>query len=138
MSDSILQLTDALTEAWNAHDVDRILAYYDPYYEGIDISQARPQRGLQDVQRLASEYFQAFPDLHFENEQMIFQDQQVAYVWRAWGTHRGIVMNIPPTCREVSVRGMTLLTFQEGKITRSISIWDLAGFLRAIRLLPEL
>jgi steroid delta-isomerase-like uncharacterized protein len=138
MSDLLLELTDALTHAWNAHDVERIAGFYAANFEGIDISQAAPQRGPQAIQRLANEYLSAFPDLRFENEQTIIQDERVAFVWRAWGTHRGTVMNIPPTCREVSVRGMSLLTFSGRKITHSISVWDLAGFLRAIRLLPEL
>jgi steroid delta-isomerase-like uncharacterized protein len=58
--------------------------------------------------------------------------------WIARGTQQGTLMNIPPTGRAVEVQGMTLFTVQDGQIARSQSVWDLAGMLRAIGLLPEL
>ena len=47
-------------------------------------------------------------------------------------------MHIPPTGRRVTVRGVTLLTIDGDSVRRSESLWDVAGLLRAIGLLPEL
>jgi len=47
-------------------------------------------------------------------------------------------MNIPPTGRAVAVRGTSVLTVEDGKIKRAFRIWDVAGLLRSIGLLPEL
>jgi hypothetical protein len=38
----------------------------------------------------------------------------------------------------VSVCGNTFLSLREGRITRAETVWDVAGLLRAIGLLPEL
>jgi hypothetical protein len=47
-------------------------------------------------------------------------------------------MNIPPTGHMVKVRGTSLIVVEGGKIRRALRIWDLAGLLRDLKLLPEL
>jgi hypothetical protein len=47
-------------------------------------------------------------------------------------------MNIQATGRSVAMRGMSLLTLEDGKIKCGLYIWDVAGLLRSIGLLPEL
>jgi predicted ester cyclase len=59
-------------------------------------------------------------------------------VWTARGTHRGSVMNIPPTGRAINVRGVSVLTIENAQVKNAIYIWDVAGLLRNIGLLPEL
>lgn len=127
-----------LLEAWNAHDVERIMTFYAPEYEGVDVGQAEPQRGPQGIYQTAQSLVQAFPDLRFVEEETVVQEDQVVIIWTAYGTHKGKLMRIPPTDRKVVVRGTSLLTIENGKIVRGLYIWDVAGLLRAIGLLPEL
>ena len=47
-------------------------------------------------------------------------------------------MRIPPTGRKIAVRGILVLTVEHGKGTRGLYVWDAAGLLRAIDLLPVL
>ncbi|NWG19150.1 MAG: ester cyclase [Chloroflexi bacterium] len=63
---------------------------------------------------------------------------RVVQVWRAHATHRGPLLNIPASGRSIQVRGASLLTFRDGQLWRALYIWDVAGLLRAIGLLPEL
>ena len=127
-----------LLEAWNAHDVGRTQAFYAPDYEGMDVAQAGPQRGLQCVSRNMERYLQAFPDLRFAERDVIVQGNRAVLVWEAYGTHRGRLMNIPPTGHRISVQGTSVLTVEDGKIVRGLYVWDVAGLLRSIGLLPEL
>lgn len=138
MVTDLYQIADALLDAWNCHDVDRILALYAPDHQGEDVSQASPIQGHQGIGRAVSAIFQAFPDLIFTNEELIVQDDRLAIAWVLRGTHQGMVMNIPPTQRPIRVRGSSFFTIKDGKIVRSLHIWDVAGLLRAIRLLPDL
>jgi steroid delta-isomerase-like uncharacterized protein len=87
---------------------------------------------------MVSRYLRAFPDLEFIGQETIVQGQRAALVWKAHGTHRGPLMNIPATNRATEIRGMSVLTVEDERITRGTSIWDVAGFLRSIGLLPEL
>jgi steroid delta-isomerase-like uncharacterized protein len=127
-----------LMRVWNAHDVDRALEFYAPDYEGIDVADAAPQHGPGGLRRTMERYLQAFPDLHFTEETTVIQGDHVALFWTVQGTHQGPVMNIPPTGRSIQIRGVTLLTMAAGKVTRALYIWDVAGLLRGIGLLPEL
>ena len=59
-------------------------------------------------------------------------------MWTARGTRRGPLLNIPATGRQVEVRGVSVLTYRERKLFRALYLWDLAGLLRDIGLLPSL
>ncbi len=133
-----LRLVRDLLEAWNAHDLERIRTFYAPEYEGVDVGQAEPQRGPQGVSRMVKSYMQAFPDLSFVEEDVVVQGNRAVLVWTAHGKHGGELMRIPPTGRNIAVRGTSVLTVESGKVTRGLYIWDVAGLLRSIGLLPEL
>ncbi len=83
-------------------------------------------------------YWNAFPDLQFAITDTIVQDSRVAVVWVAEGTHQGTIMNIPPTGHKVEVRGVSVIDVKDGLVVRGQYIWDLAGMLRHMGLLPEL
>jgi steroid delta-isomerase-like uncharacterized protein len=132
------QLVEDLLDAWNAHDTGRITTFYAPEYEGVDVGEAEPQRGPQAISRSVDRYLRAFPDLRFVEEDVVVQGHRAVLVWTAHGTHGGKLMHIPPTGRKIAVRGISVLTIENGKITRGLYVWDAAGLLRAIGLLPEL
>jgi len=137
MEAEIAELMGRLVRAWNAHDVEAITACYASDYVGEDVAQATPQYGSPAVRTVAADYLRAFPDLQITGE-MLIEDKRVALVWVLRGTHQGPLLRIPPTSRAVVVRGVSVLTVQGGCITAGVSIWDVAGFLRGIGLLPTL
>ena len=138
MSEKVARLVTDLLDTWNAHDVDRLATFYAPEYEGIDVAYATPRHGPEEVCQTMARYLQAFPDLCFTIEELIVQDNRAALAYMVRGTHRGKLMNIPPTGREVVVRGTTFFTVKDCQITHGLHIWDMAGVLRSIGLLPEL
>ena len=127
-----------LLAAWNVHDSEQILAFYADDYTGVDISEMALRHGLMGVQQQVNRYLRAFPDLHITADAWVAQSNRVALTWTAQGTHQGELMNIPPTGRHVQVRGMSMLTVRNGKISHAFCLWDVAGLLRSIGLLPEL
>ncbi len=132
------RLAADLFAAWNAHDPNRVAEFYAPDYEGTDVSQAGPQRGRQGIRQAVESYLRAFPDLQIKVEQTIWQDDQIAVAWTARGTHQGPIMNIPPTGRAAMIQGVSMFTLAGGQIVRALNVWDVAGLLRSIGLLPEL
>ena len=83
-------------------------------------------------------YWQAFPDLQFRVTDRLIQDSRLVVVWVAEGTHRGTIMNIPSTGHKVEVRGVSIIDVENDLIVRGQYVWDLAGMLRHMGLLPEL
>ena len=135
---AIANLVANMMTAWNHHDLDRLVTFYTPDYQGTDVGESGPQNGLEGLRRSLASYIEAFPDIHFVTDSLIVQGNQLALAWTARGTHLGKLMNIPPTGRPVEVRGVSLLTVENNKFSRGFYIWDVAGLLRNIGLLPEL
>jgi len=135
---AIADLVSELVAAWNAHDPARAAALYAPDYAGLDIGEAGAQHGPRAIEAALARYVGAFPDLHVAAHEVVIQGDRAAVAWTARGTHRGALLHIPPSGRVVTVRGMSLLTVERHRIARALSIWDVAGLLRAIGLLPEL
>lgn len=139
MNTSLPKPIDSLIEAWNAHDAERVCAFYALDFEGVDLSQPRaPVQGPAGMQNLLAAVWRAFPDLELICEETIVDCERVAIFWLAKGTHQGRLLNIPPTGRSVQWRGVSWLTWEDDKIRQAAYLWDLAGLLRMLGLLPDL
>ncbi len=106
--------------------------------EGLDISRATRKQGREGVCEELGEWWRAFPDLQFAIQDVVVQPGRLAFLWTAEGTHEGAFMRVPPTGRRIEVCGVSLLTVQDGKIVRGLYLWDMAGLLRSMKLLPDL
>jgi steroid delta-isomerase-like uncharacterized protein len=137
MGDSIPELMTGLLDAWNSHDLERVASFYAPDYVGEDVGQARQQHGGRERALMLGVYVRAFPDVHFTGETII-EGNRVALIWTMRGTHRGTFMGIPPTGRKVEVRGTSIVTVEDGRVKQGLNIWDTAGLLRALGMLPDL
>jgi len=129
---------DIINQAWNSHEIEKVLGFYSSHYVGEDVGQAFLLRGPEGVRAMLENYWQAFPDLEFTVTDTVVQDSRIAIVWIAEGTHQGTIMNIPPTGHRMEVRGVSIIDLENGLIVRGQYIWDLAGMLRHMGLLPNL
>jgi len=138
MHTDLTQYAEQINEAWNSHDLEQILGFYAPEYIGEDIGQAFPLRGRDALRGMLENYWRAFPDLQFKILSSLVEGSRIAILWLGEGTHQGTFMNIPPTGRRLEVRGVSMLDVEDGLIRRGQYVWDLAGMLRHMGLLPEL
>jgi steroid delta-isomerase-like uncharacterized protein len=134
---AIHQLLADLVSAWNDHDAERAAAFYAPDYHGSDVGQSSPQIGREARISVLRHYIRAFPDLHFSSSSLV-EGQRAVLTWRMTGTHQATIMGIPATGQRIDVKGVSIMEIANGLIVRGTNIWDTAGFLRALRLLPEL
>ncbi len=138
MTDSIERLMQDLIAAWNSHNIDRALKLYATDYAGEDVGRTQHHQGQAGAREFISAYLKAFPDIEFSVDELIGEGERAALMWTARGTHRGEIMHIPPTNRPVKIRGVSLLTVKHNKVHRATYVWDVAGLLRNIGLLPDL
>lgn len=138
MTQTIEQFIIQFLDVWNQHDARQIAAYYAEDYEEIDVARSAPQIGRDNVRRTLLYYFRAFPDIVVKQDALVVDGDRAALFWTWTGTHRGTFLNIPPTGHRIHVRGSSMMTVRNGKIQRATRIWDLAGLLRDLKLLPEL
>lgn len=133
-----LEVVNALVDAWNGGTAEEIAAFYAPDYTGVDVAEPAAHTGPEAVRRAVSRYREAFPDLEVSASATVTEEDRIALFWAASGTHRGPLLHIPPTGRICEVRGVSLLRIERGKIVEALYLWDLAGLLRSVGLLPEL
>lgn len=138
MSEQTTALITRLVEAWNSHDPQRVAAFYTEDCYGLDVAIARPQIGREGVQRMFEAYYQAFPDLEITPDDIIVADDRVALFWTARATHLGPILNIPGSGRCITARGVNRLVVQDDLVVETLTIWDVAGMLRGLGLLPDL
>ncbi len=84
--------------------------------------------------------YAAFPDFHAATEAMAIdeQEQKVAIVWSATGTHRGAFFGEPASGARVTFRGVELIACDGGKVVARWGEWDglaIAGQIRAAKTL---
>lgn len=138
MSERIREVIAQVVAAWNSHDPQRVAAYYTEDCYGLDVAVARPQIGREGVQRMFEAYYIAFPDLEITPDDIIVDGDRAAIFWTARATHDGPILNIPPSGRPVIARGVNRLVLEDGKVCETLTIWDVAGMLRGLGLLPDL
>ena len=132
------QLVQAIVDALNDHDIERLLALTSHDYEGVDVNQNLPQHGQGEARMAFEHYLAAFPDLRFVEYEAVIEENRAVLMWKGRGTHLGTIMHIPPTGRTVEVMGTSTFYCEDGKIKKAVHVWDVAAMLREIGLLPEL
>lgn len=137
-SESTAQLIERLIALWNSHTTRDVPEIYAPDYQGVDVTDHNVVRGVEGAAQQLERYARAFPDLTFTLEHSIVQSDSAALYWKARGTHLGTMLHIPPTGHSIELHGMSLLALENGKIKQAYHLWDMAGLLRSVGLLPDL
>lgn len=106
------------------------------YLHHLPSSQGPERRGLEAVKEFLSIYRTAFPDLRFAIEHEIAEGDTVVTHWVFRGTHRGDLMGIPPTGKQITVEGATIDRVANGKIVETWDLWDTLGMLQQLGLIP--
>ena len=78
----------------------------------------------------------AFPDLTVTVEDLVAEGNKVAARWIWGGTHRGDMMGIPPTNKQVAATGTSIHRVAEGKIVESWFNFDALGMMQQLGVVP--
>jgi len=74
----------------------------------------------------------AFPDLKIEVEQLVADDENVAFAYSMTGTHEGDFNGIPATHKKVKARGLQISRFENGKMVERWGSSDELGILKQL------
>ncbi|GAC1360591.1 MAG: ester cyclase [Ktedonobacteraceae bacterium] len=121
-------------EVFNKKNLAACDEFIDP--NGIDHGLPPGLTGIEGTKQFISMYLAAFPDLQMTIEDLVAEGDRVALRWTCRGTHRGELMGIPPTGRQVTVTGIEINRFAGGK---SIEHWlnnDTFGMLQQLGVIP--
>lgn len=102
---------------------------------GTDLT-PEEDRGIEAFRRHAESVPRAFPDVHFDVQDMIAEDDRVMVRLVLSGTHEGPFLGIEPTGKEIAMSGMVVYRFENGKIVERWSEGNTVGLLQQLGALP--
>ena len=119
--------------AWNSHDPDKLTAIFtaDVMYEDVPFSAVN--QGSAELRKFAASEFEGVPDLRVELANSSIQGGHGSIEWTFSGTDAGIFK----TGKKFSVRGVSIVTVKNGKISRNIDYYDVATLMKQVGLLPS-
>ena len=95
-----------------------------------------PIEGLEAFRQFGSLYFSAFPDLQITPEDLIAEGDKVTMRYGWGGTHRGELMGIPATGKQVRTSGISILRIANGKIAEQWDNFDNLSMLQQLGVIP--
>ena len=95
--------------------------------------------GPEGMKQFVSYYRKAFPDTHFTIDEQIAEGDRVVTRWTAQGTQTGEMPmpGIPVTGKPVTVMGVTVNRFANGKIVESWGVFDQLGMMQQMGVIPN-
>ncbi|MFZ1755827.1 MAG: ester cyclase [Caldilineaceae bacterium] len=135
-SQTNLETLQRARDYFNAGDIERyITALYAPEAIGHFLPPGMPQghTGL----RLFYEAFHAgFPDAQLIIDDILSQGERMAIRFHLDMTHTGEFNGIPATNRRVSLPGITIFRFADGKVAERWSESDFFGLMQQLGVIP--
>lgn len=95
---------------------------------------AMPREGHEGFARA---FYAAFPDMHHEIAEVFATGDRVLVRFVLHGTNTGPFFGMPATGRAVTVPAHIVLHVADGKVTALFGIFDEAGLLRQLGVLPS-
>jgi len=134
------QTIDRYNEAWNAHDLDAIVALHAPEMVFENHTAGEVAEGEQVRAHIAA-IFATWPDLAFETRRCYVREDLVVQEWTARGTHlstmrRGELV-VEPTGRRIEWNGLDVIPFERGLVKRKDVYSDSVSILRQVGLLDD-
>ena len=93
--------------------------------------------GIEATRAFIAAYRRAFPDAVSTVEDQVAEGDKVVTRWRARGTHRGPLGDLPPTGRAFDTGGITIERFVSGRIAEVWVARDELGLLRQLDAIAE-
>src|SRR5258708_25188173 len=93
-----------------------------------------PVLGVQEFKEYVTFYRQAFPDFHLTLEDQVAEGDKVVDRWTMRGTHRGELMGIPATGKQIVMTGISITRIAVGKLQETWADFDLLGMLQQLSL----
>lgn len=125
-------------EMANGGDFDRLDEVFAPDYLHHDPANPdpRPVVGPEGVREHLVSLTGGFPDLNFEVEDTVADDEQIIVRWTARLTHTGDYFGIPPTGKKCEITGMNTWQVRDGKAVEGWVNRDDIGLLQQLGVIP--
>jgi predicted ester cyclase len=109
---------------------------FDSNYVNSAIDQMGFPRGPEGFKQYASMMRTAFPDLDLTIEDQVAEENKVVHRIIARGTHKGDLMDIAPTNKQVEINVIAIDHISGGKVLETWVVVDMFGMMQQIGVIP--
>jgi steroid delta-isomerase-like uncharacterized protein len=138
MSDALRSTIERYNAAWNAHDLDAIMAMHAPDMVFENHTAGETAQG-DAVREHIGAIFATWPDIAFETRRLYVRDDLVVQEWTASATHTSTLRRgdlvAEPTGKKIEWRGVDVIPYEDGLIKRKDVYSDSVSILRQVGLL---
>jgi NAD(P)H-dependent FMN reductase/predicted ester cyclase len=135
--EKLVKVRKLYRDIWSGENLDSADNLIHPEYSIEHADFQDDKKGPDKIKELARDMFEAFPDMETEIEEIIPNQERIAVRWTMRGTHKGSRYGEAPTGKEVEMKGMEFLKFEEGKIKEHNAVSDTLGLKKQIGALDE-
>ena len=125
-------------EAWNAHDLDAIIAMHAPDMVFENHTAGERAEGEAARGHIGS-IFETWPDITFATRRLYVREALVVQEWTATATHANVMRRgevvAEPTGRQITWDGVDVIPFEHGLVKRKDVYSDSVSILRQLGLL---
>jgi steroid delta-isomerase-like uncharacterized protein len=128
------QLIREYVETWNRGETHRLPNFWasNIVHHTRTLKQTR-----EEVKAVMSDFMAAFPDLHFEIDDIFAEEDRVVTRMTANGTHSGAYLGFPPTGKKINCSVMGIARIEGDKIAEHWGVTDELAMMAQIGMLPE-
>jgi steroid delta-isomerase-like uncharacterized protein len=136
--DNLTEVIGRYNHAWNAQDLDAIVALHAPDMVFANHTAGESATG-EEVRAHIASIFATWPDLRFETQRLYVREGLVVQEWTATATHSNPMrrghLEVAPTGRMISWDGIDSIPFEDGLVKRKDVYSDSVSILRQVGLL---
>lgn len=128
----------AMEELWTKGNLAVVDQLYSENCVFHDLGSPEDIRGREELRQYVRMYRAACPDLRCTVEDVVAEGDNVALRWVSRGTHKGDLMGIAPTGKQLTFRGIQMQRIANGMIEEEWAGFNTLGALQEIGALPRL
>jgi len=135
-----LEENKAITRRYADEVNKRNLAAMDEIYDAnyiAHVARGQEVRGPAGVKELLTTLFSGYPDLHWTIEGMVTKGDKVMLRYTARGTHKGEIMGISPTGKQITASEISIYRIAGGKVVEGWNIFDQLGMMQQLGAIPS-
>jgi steroid delta-isomerase-like uncharacterized protein len=124
-----------ISEVWEAGNLDAIHGFLSPGFKRHISPAAEPLDTAQQVERLRG-LREAFPDVTIEVEDIVVEENRIAFRSVMRGTHSGEFMGLAPTGRQITVGLVDIIRVESGQFAEQWGGPDMLDLVKQLGATP--
>ncbi len=122
-------------EVFNGRNLDLIDELCAPNF--VEHGMSNQVSNAEGLKQFLSMWFNAFPDLHVTIDDLLAEGDRCATRWTGRGTHKGELMGIPPTGKQVTMMGISIDHIVGGKFVEDWTFEDEPYMMQQLGVVPS-